>query len=117
MIISKIVLTAGDPDVSEWNFENSPIEHEEESDLQYALHLIVVFMEDLTRVIIKKSPSSFAEVLQLYPTLFPPPVETLEVRKEPEIMTLPQIITMMEDLEDPIKEATMLQNLVCKVQT
>ena len=50
-IISKLALAAGDPDVEEWNFDEGPMAHEENSDLQWAFHLMTFFLKDLNRIV------------------------------------------------------------------
>ena len=51
MIISKLTLATGGPDISEWNFENSPMEHKKNLNLQSAMHLMAFFIEDLNCVV------------------------------------------------------------------
>ena len=36
-------MAAGDPDVEEWNFDEGPMVHKDNSDLQWAFHLMAFF--------------------------------------------------------------------------
>ena len=68
----KLALAAGDPDVEEWNFENGPMPHDSNSDLQEAFYLMVYFIQDLHRAIIQQELCNFGEVPPLYTALYPP---------------------------------------------
>ena len=70
-IIAKFALVAGDPDVKEWNFDESPMVLEDNSDLQGTFHLMEFFLEDLHRAVIQQELFNFHEVPQLYTTLYP----------------------------------------------
>jgi len=73
-ILSKLALTAGDPDIGEWNFDEVPMEHKENSDLKLAFHLMAFFLEDLNQAIVHQELLNFLEVPQLYTKLLPPPI-------------------------------------------
>ena len=68
----KLALAAGDPDVGKWNFNEGPMGHKENSDLQLAFHLMAFFLEDLNKTSFQQELLSFLEVPQLYTALFPP---------------------------------------------
>ena len=51
-IMVKLVVAAGDPEVKEWNFEDGPMPHDSNLDLQEAFHLMEYFLQDLHRAII-----------------------------------------------------------------
>ena len=71
-IVSKLALAAGDPDVEQWNFDEGPMPHNSNSDLQEAFHLMAFFIQDLHRAVIGQELSTFSEVPPLYTVLYPP---------------------------------------------
>ena len=71
LILSKLASAAGDPDVKTWNFEEGPMAHDDNSDLQAAFHLMSFFIQDLSRALITQEIHTFQEVPELYKRLYP----------------------------------------------
>ena len=68
--LSKLALTAGDPDVDKWYFNEGPMVYDENSDLQWAFHLMAFFLKDMNRAIMRQELFNFLEVHQLFMKLY-----------------------------------------------
>ena len=116
--MTKLALAAGDPDVEEWNFENSPMPYDSTSDLQEAFHLMEYFLQDLYRAIIQQELYNFSEVPLLYTALYPPATATSgrgldrNKNKDEANAGIETVAALAEDREVPTKEVTISETPV-----